>query len=372
MSRLSTRMLFVFPEDGEDPWFEAFLAFVGDVDNASFADADNNNLIATGSALFTWDATAGVLSWDADFFFSGFTTPFFARIKGPTGSPPTLLNAGAGNVEQGRHSYLVVFMDGSNVETTAGPAAAILLNSNSQVAVSGISIGPVGTVKRRIYRTLANGSAYKLLTTINNNTGTTFTDNVADASLGAAPPNTVQISQITVLEGQVIYFTMPRGLIANTDVVLGAGNVVANSQGIRLHDQIVVCTRRNDVIYFRNGVALSDGGSGPVWERPAPPGSAGLTAAQRTVINAALHTHQDFLYESVGSSTLTFTNPSPETVQGVEVYRNGILINETTGFTTRDYTTNFGASPCQINLVLAPTAPDKYRVRVQVSKTVAP
>lgn len=372
MSRLSTRMLFTFPDDGEDPYFDAFLAFVGDVDASAFADADNNNLIATGSALFTWDATAGVLSWDSNFFFSGFTTPFFAEIQGPIGSPPTLLGAGVGNVDAGRHSYLVVFVDGSNVETTAGPAASILIASASQVSITNIPIGPLGTAKRRIYRTKANASSYQLLTTINDNVTTSFLDNVQDSALGVAPPNTVQISQITILEGQVVFFTMPRGMIANTVVQLQTDTVVANSPGILLFDQIVVCTRRNNVIYFRNGVALSDGESGPVWERPAPPGSSGLTSAQRATINSALHTHEDFLYETVGGSVLTFTNPSPETVELIQVYRNGVLLNETVGIITRDYVKNLAASPCTVTLTVAPLPADKYRILAQVSKTVGP
>lgn len=41
---------------------------------------------------------------------------------------------------------------------------------------------------RKLYRTVANGSALKLLTTIANNTDTGWLDQVADAALGAAPP----------------------------------------------------------------------------------------------------------------------------------------------------------------------------------------
>jgi hypothetical protein len=45
-----------------------------------------------------------------------------------------------------------------------------------------------GVTSRKVYRTTANGSALKLLTTIANNTDTSYGDFVADASLGAAPP----------------------------------------------------------------------------------------------------------------------------------------------------------------------------------------
>jgi hypothetical protein len=47
-----------------------------------------------------------------------------------------------------------------------------------------------GVTARKVYRTTANGSALKLLTTIANNTDTSYTDTVADAGLGVAPPTT--------------------------------------------------------------------------------------------------------------------------------------------------------------------------------------
>jgi len=58
-----------------------------------------------------------------------------------------------------------------------------------QISLSGIAVGPTGTTARKIYRTDANGSALKLLATIADNTTTTYTDNIADSSLGAAIPS---------------------------------------------------------------------------------------------------------------------------------------------------------------------------------------
>jgi hypothetical protein len=50
-----------------------------------------------------------------------------------------------------------------------------------------VSTAPAVT-GRKIYRTTANGSALKLLTTIANNTDTSYADTIADAALGVAPP----------------------------------------------------------------------------------------------------------------------------------------------------------------------------------------
>jgi hypothetical protein len=57
-----------------------------------------------------------------------------------------------------------------------------------QVGLTGVTVGPTGTTSRRIYRTKAIVTAnplYYFVGTIGDNVTTTFTDNVADASLSA-------------------------------------------------------------------------------------------------------------------------------------------------------------------------------------------
>jgi len=58
----------------------------------------------------------------------------------------------------------------------------------ARVALSGIATGPTGTTGRKVYRSAVNGTALKLVTTLANNTATTYTDAAADSALGAAPP----------------------------------------------------------------------------------------------------------------------------------------------------------------------------------------
>jgi hypothetical protein len=51
--------------------------------------------------------------------------------------------------------------------------------------LSSIPIGPVGTLARVIYRTVANGTDYRELVQISDNTTTTWRDDVADTNLGS-------------------------------------------------------------------------------------------------------------------------------------------------------------------------------------------
>ncbi len=60
-----------------------------------------------------------------------------------------------------------------------------------KISVTGIPTSADPTVTaRKLYRTVANGSTYKLVTTINDNSTTTYADNIADGSLGANAPST--------------------------------------------------------------------------------------------------------------------------------------------------------------------------------------
>jgi hypothetical protein len=95
----------------------------------------------------------------------------------------------------------------SYVDTTANASlGAAAPSSNTatlnQVALTGVAIGATGTTSREIYRTAVNGSQLKLLTTLANNTATTFADSTADASLGANAP-TADTSGLTQPAGQV-------------------------------------------------------------------------------------------------------------------------------------------------------------------------
>lgn len=94
---------------------------------------------------------------------------------------------GAGDGLTGDYYYKVTFVD-TDGETAASSASALVQPSNQSVDLSNIDIGPDGTTARKIYRTEAGGSTYKLVTTINDNTTTTYNDTVADGALGATLP----------------------------------------------------------------------------------------------------------------------------------------------------------------------------------------
>lgn len=101
--------------------------------------------------------------------------------------------AAAGNVDAGAHRYAVTFVTADG-ETQAGTASAAVTVAdkavNGQVTLTVLAIGGAAVTSRKIYRTLAGGSTYYLLAMIADNTTTTYTDNIADSTLGVQAPTT--------------------------------------------------------------------------------------------------------------------------------------------------------------------------------------
>lgn len=109
-----------------------------------------------------------------------------------TGLTAALAAAGAGNVDDGNHDYKVTYVT-SQGETAGSAASASVTVADKtvdgQVSLAGIPVSPNANVTaRKIYRRFNGAGDYKLVATISDNTTTTYTDNLANASLGAVIP----------------------------------------------------------------------------------------------------------------------------------------------------------------------------------------
>lgn len=122
----------------------------------------------------------------------------FCRIDSDNQEPApsavtVALGSGAGNVDNGAHRYLCTFVT-ANGETQAGDLSAAVTvvdkTVNGKISLTNIPLGGSLVTARKIYRTAAGGLTYLLLATIADNTTTTYTDNIADSSLGAEAPST--------------------------------------------------------------------------------------------------------------------------------------------------------------------------------------
>lgn len=102
---------------------------------------------------------------------------------------PSGADSGVAGNPNGTYTYKVTFVT-STGETTPSSASGNVVVVNKKIDVSSIALGGEGTTSRKLYRTEAGpGATWKLVTTISDNSTTTYTDNVADGSLGAAAPS---------------------------------------------------------------------------------------------------------------------------------------------------------------------------------------
>jgi hypothetical protein len=127
--------------------------------------------------------------------FSGGMTSKDFTLSIDTAVPSTLsvalAGAGAGNVNNGAHDYVVVFYNAFGRSTISSTASVTVVDNttNGQVSITNIPVSArADVIGRKIYRTTIAGSysgggRYYLLATITNNTATTYTDNIADATI---------------------------------------------------------------------------------------------------------------------------------------------------------------------------------------------
>jgi len=119
----------------------------------------------------------------------------YHHVEPANSRPSTAILSSAGNLSAGKYYYVVSFVLPTGETPIGTPSVVTSITSPStagQIQLTGIPIdGTSASTARKIYRTQANGSTYTLLTTISDNTTTTYTDNSSDASIvGNASPVT--------------------------------------------------------------------------------------------------------------------------------------------------------------------------------------
>jgi len=107
--------------------------------------------------------------------------------------PPTTTSTVATNAAgllTGSYNYKVTFENSQVVQGDVGPASVTFTAASESILVSAIPVAPqsYGVSSRNIYRTITSGVEYYLAGTINDNTTTSFVDNVEDDALGATAP----------------------------------------------------------------------------------------------------------------------------------------------------------------------------------------
>lgn len=178
----------------------------------------NNMGTFDGDPAFNWDNTnkrVGLGKANPDGRLDiAYGNLFISYVLPPDAPTLALAGLGAGNVTNGVHYYKITYLTADGKETELGynipPDVSINVVNNAadgQVLLSNISIAPAeyDVVARKIYRTWAGDTVYYyLIGTINNNTDTTFIDNVTDSSGvdSALRPNTTAAIYVSTSLGR--------------------------------------------------------------------------------------------------------------------------------------------------------------------------
>lgn len=153
--------------------------------------------IPSAQSIFTIGVRVGATQMENHAFFgNGGTIPY--KYNGTDFTrhgvyPPTLtasqITGGAGN-PNGLYQYAYTYINSASVESNMSTFSTAITAVNCKIELTSIPIAPqswgVGT--RRIYRTVTSGTSMFRVATLSDNTTTTYSDDTADASLGAAAP----------------------------------------------------------------------------------------------------------------------------------------------------------------------------------------
>ena len=126
------------------------------------------------------------------------------------------------------------YLDTVSDATLGAAAPDVGTATATQIAVSAIPVGVAGVTARTLYRTVANGPLLQRLATLGDNTTTTYTDALADASLGptaptvgTAPAAQVALSALPVagataaVTGRRVYRTAAGGTLLKVLATIG-------------------------------------------------------------------------------------------------------------------------------------------------------
>jgi hypothetical protein len=145
------------------------------------------------------------------------SSPYFAGAFNGTAYPLDFVTGPAGTTARniyrtvdGGGTFLLLTTINNNTMTTFlddradGTLGAAVVTARNQVSVTGIAVGQSPTTSRKVYRTAVGGSQLKLVTTIGDNTTTAYADSTADGSLGANAPVTDTSGLTSGVAGMVL------------------------------------------------------------------------------------------------------------------------------------------------------------------------
>lgn len=158
-----------------------------EINSTSFGiDFSTQNVIYDTFSVFV-DAVKIKVYYRAEHYI-GVNSP----LTNSVGSAVTISAWNGGNLSTGNYYYKLTYLTESGETTGSATSNMVSITtpaSFAKVNVTGVAVGGDRVTARKLYRTEADGATFKLVTTISNNTATTYLDNIADANLTTTIPS---------------------------------------------------------------------------------------------------------------------------------------------------------------------------------------
>jgi hypothetical protein len=240
------------------------------------AEGDGNGGITNSALNFH-----GNMVNEVDFFFIGKITDPFVDATAALASPVV-----PGNVDNGSYTYAISFITAAGNETlrSVGSNSVTVIDKtvNGQIVLTDIPLSSNPSVTgRKIYRD--NGGGYKLVTTIADNSTTTFTDNIATASLPGNPPSGVNSTGILEIQGD---FDVDEGDISVSEGNIQVGGPAGSSASkvIALHNSATPPGTSVDTVHlFATDISAGNASLGLVTEKAVAVDAAVVSTHSLTI-----------------------------------------------------------------------------------------
>jgi hypothetical protein len=133
---------------------------------------------------------------------------------------PSLSLASGGGLAVGAYTYAISYAAVSGTSQPGTTAVITTTSGNQRVNLASIPIGPAGTTSRKIWRGVSGGTVLYLVTTISDNTTTSYLDLTPDGSLVTLAPTTDSL-------GGTLYIYNRAGTVSAS--ITSDGTVLGNS-----------------------------------------------------------------------------------------------------------------------------------------------
>jgi uncharacterized phage protein gp47/JayE len=163
---------------------------------------------------------------------------------------PTTADGGAGTLAAGTYEHAVSFVTAAGETEIGASSTALVLAGSRQISITNIPLGGTGTIGRNVYRRL-NGGTWNLVTTLANNTATTYTQNAVAGSQTPVADSTAEAITLTAQSDETgaEYNVAPGTITEITD-----GATIGNLSTVTNGAAFTGATDPEDIEVFRSAL----------------------------------------------------------------------------------------------------------------------